>query len=266
MTTLSLPRPIRSFGTPRPTLPAALPVAAIGMLGLALGGAMMLPALACIAAVIAGVRERMTAMLALLGIAAGISPATTSIFLPLLIALVAQGRVPARAAPAGVMGLALGALAYAAPTAALPLSAGAPNLWLLASAVPLPLMGLAVALTVGTGAALAARLSIAPLAGNRLIAPALLCALAMPLVMPGARAIEFAPAALIAIWQAAETRSADSARPLGAIVASLLLVLALPGGAGFAVAVALMLFATATAAQPVLRRAANDNPLLARTA
>lgn len=88
----------------------------------------------------------------------------------------------------------------------LPLTAGGPNLWAVAAALPpirdLPLTALATAAALGVAAALLAQVAICPPRRDRAWATALLATLALPGLLPASELIAFAPAALVALIDA----------------------------------------------------------------
>jgi hypothetical protein len=223
-------------------------------------------------------------MMALFGLGLGLS-AMTSAVAPLVLALAIQRRLPAQhwllALAMAVIG---GIIAYTIVPGGgwlrsdiwlmrdIAMTRGAPNLWTLVMAIPpiaaLPLTGLAVATTIGTGAALTARLSAQPLHGLALHRAALLVLIAMPTVMPGIPLTAFAPAALIALILATHQRDRRSIGQAALIFMGLLLALtaAIVAHPLLAAIGALpMLWATFSGVGTVVKPAANDNPLLART-
>ncbi|GGA54916.1 hypothetical protein [Sphingomonas psychrolutea] len=266
-----------TFGFPasRATRHAALPLLLVPF-GLVLGGAWVWP-IACLMAVLAATEDDTRALLIWYGVALGCDPQAL-LLAPFVLALAIQRRTSpmllacaALVAAAILLARAFGGDAPAFPFPLdLPLSRGAPNLWVLAQALPgigaLPLTGLALAATVGAGAAYAAWFSVRKLYRHTVPDAALLCALVMAAVLPGADIAVLAVVDLLALMLAMGTRR-DPARWRVAGLAlggSTIALFATPDAAPLAAAV--LVVATLLQARAVLKPAANDNPLMARTA
>lgn len=98
----------------------------------------------------------------------------------------------------------------------LPLTAGGPNLWAVAAALPLlrdvPLTGLAMAAASGAAASLSAQIGKCPPRRDAAWATALLAALALPALLPATGLSAFAPAVLLAVIDAWTRREDTVAR------------------------------------------------------
>ncbi len=264
--TLPLERPLRRD---------ALAVVLIP-LGLVLGGALAWP-LVCLVALRAAVRGELRLMLLWYGVALGFDPQALLIG-PFIAALAIQRRAaPAWVALAGLAAAAIllargyiGDLSMAPFLLDLPLSRGAPNLWVLLRAVPgmweLPLIGLALVASVGAAGAYTAWFSARRLYSHMMPDAVLLCALAMTTVMPATDATALVIADIVALTLAL-TKGSDPARwrvaglALGASTLALL-----PQPAAPPISAVALLIATLLQARAVLKPAANDNPLMPRTA
>lgn len=245
-------------------------------LGLMLGGALAWP-LACLIALRAAVRGELRLMLLWYGVALGFDPQALLIG-PFIAALAIQRRAaPSWVALAGSAAAAIllargyvGDLSMPPFLLDLPLSRGAPNLWVLLRAVPgmgeVPLIGLALVASVGAAGAYTAWFSARRLYPQMLADAVLLCALAMGAVMPATDATALMITDIVAL-SLALTKGSDPARwRVAALVlgGSALALLPQPGAPPLA-AIALLI-ATLLQARAVLKPAANDNPLMPRTA
>uniref|UniRef100_UPI0035CAFACB hypothetical protein n=1 Tax=uncultured Sphingomonas sp. TaxID=158754 RepID=UPI0035CAFACB len=267
---------IAHFRLPPPG-PAPLPPSAAALLLLPLsvlaGGALFWPA-ACLAAIAAADARQHGAMLAWFGLAVGFD-AQALLLAPFIVALLIGRRVSIALLPLAPLCAAATVVARAAafqPVALLPqdllLSHGAPNLWAIAPLLPwfgaLPLSGLALACAFGSAAAYVAWFSARVLRGAALLDAALLCALVMPGLLPALDGRAFWLADALAVTNAL----LGNARPRWWIAALLVTgtLLACAGAALLPLAVVAMLLATALQLFAVLKPAANDNPLMPRTA
>lgn len=259
----------------RPLHRDALAVALIP-LGLVLGGAFVWP-LACLIALRAAARGKLRLMLLWYGVALGFDPQAL-----LIGPFIAAFAIQRRAAPSWVAlaGLAAAAILLARGYAGdlsmppflldLPLSRGVPNLWVLLRAVPgmveVPLIGLALVASVGAAGAYTAWFSARRLYPHMMPDAVLLCVLAMTTVMPATDATALAIADIIAL-SLALAKGSDTTRwrvaglALGASALALL-----PQPAAPPLAAVALLIATLLQARAVLKPAANDNPLMPRTA
>jgi hypothetical protein len=242
------------------------------VLGLVLGGAWFWPA-ACLMAVLAATEDDLSAMLVWYGVALGCDPQAL-LLAPFIVALAIQRRVsPVLLILAALTGTAI-MLARALLGDAtglpfplnLPLSRGAPNLWVLAQAMPeigeLPLVGLAFAATAGAAAAYAAWFSARRMYRQMVPDAVLLCALVMAELMPGTDLSALAVADIVALTLAmANPRDAARWRIAGLVLGGSVIALLAASPAAAA-----LLIATLLQARAVLKPAANDNPLMARTA
>lgn len=249
---------------------AALPLLPLSVLA---GGALFWPA-ACLVAVAAALERRHAAMLAWYGLAVGFDPQAL-LLAPFFVAVLIGRRVtPALLPVAPSLALAMlllrtftvpGAVP-GAPELPLPqdlaLSAGAPTVWAIAAAIPwlrdLPLTGLALTTALGVAAAYVAYVAARPPGPRALLDAALLCALVMPGVMPAIGTEGFWPACGLALLLAVDARSPARLHVAGLTLAGLALA-PVPGALA-------MIAATVLHARAVFGMAANDNPLMARTA
>lgn len=263
---MSFVSPVRAHAR-HPALPLLLVLC-----GFALGGAWVWP-VACLMAVLAAAEHDSRAMLVWYGVALGFDPQAL-LLAPLVVALAIQRRVSsptlilaALAASALVLTRAFLGDAPALPFPLdLPLSRGAPNLWVLAEALPgirdLPLTGLALAATVGAGAAYAAWFSAHRLYRHTMPDAALLCGLVMAAVMPAADLSVLVVADGIALALAIAGHGAPARwRVAGLVLGATGIALLAPPLAALLLGIATLLQARA-----VLTPAANDNPLMPRTA
>lgn len=260
---LRLPRVTPPLATPLLLVPALLGFALLGPWGAA-------SVAACLMALVAASGRQHVAMLGWFGLALGCS-GLALLLAPLVLALLLDRRVPWRhwaIAPglaAAVLWLRQGGGDVPPP------SPYAPNIWAIAHALPwvdtLPLGGLALTATVGAGAAFVAWFSVRPLHGRALVEAALLCALVTADLAPAMPPGSFVLAGLLA----AAVAVADPARIRVALLVPggmLLTLLAERGGLDHAGAIGAipLIWATLLVARTVLHPAANDNPLMIRTA
>ncbi|WP_404368615.1 hypothetical protein AB5I39_15105 [Sphingomonas sp. MMS24-J45] len=245
-------------------------------LGLVLGGALAWP-LAGLVALRSGVRGELRSMLLWYGVALGFDPQALLIG-PFIAALAIQRHAtPLWVALAGLAAAAIllargfvGDLSMPPFLLDLPLSGGAPNLWVLLQAMPgmgeVPLIGLALVVSVGAAGAYTAWFSARRLYPHMMADAILLCALAMTAVMPATDATALMIADVIAVTLAL-TNGADPARwrIAGLVLGGSALALLPQPGAPPLAAIALLI-ATLLQARAVLKPAANDNPLMPRTA
>ena len=239
------------------------------------GGAWFWPA-ACMLAIMATVEQDHRAMLIWYGLAVG-SGAEALVLAPFVLVISIQRRVPPVQLGAAAA-LAAGTLSgrWIAGAAVLPsfpldttLFNGAPNVWMLARVMPwfadVPLIGLAYTAAIGCAAAYVAWFSARPVSERALLDAALLCMLVMTNVMPGLDISTLAPVVILAVLLAIVRREAIRWRIAALVVGGVLIGCSgvpelCPSGA------LAMLFACFFHAQLVLKPAANDNPLMARTA
>ena len=262
----------------RPTTFAPPPAAAFLLVpfGVVAGGAWFWVA-ACLLAVLAARDDDYRAMLVWYGFALGFDPEAV-VLAPFIVALAIRRNVsPTLLLLVLLSGAAMAltrALTGAAPTLPpfpldLPLSRGAPNLWVLIEALPgigeLPLIGLAFCASVGAAAAYVAWFSARALSRHTLLDAVLLCTLVMAELLPGTHATVFALADITALTLALVTREPGRWRVAGlALAGTASAALAAPDYAP--VAAAALLLATLLQARALLKPAANDNPLMPRTA
>jgi hypothetical protein len=212
-------------------------------------------AAALLMALAEAIGRRHRAMLGWCGIAAGLSLAAATV-LPFFLALLIARRVAVRdwaVAPLAA-GATLVAAGWFAPAAVSPLPA--PGLWSLAP-LPLALAGVAIVAGIGAVAGYAAQLTVTPLRDRQIALAAAIAALIPMTLLPGFDLTAFAIPALLALPALAGDRRERS-------VALLVQIGALTGVAGAALTSAATLFACAWGARMLLRRAANDNPVLER--
>ncbi len=266
-----------TLGSPPTTYARQMALLLLVPLGLMLGGAWFWP-IACLMAVLAATEDDTAAMLVWYGVALGFDPQAL-LLTPFIIALAIQRRaLPVLLILAALTGAAImlarkltGDVPMLPPFPLdLPLSRGAPNFWVLAQALPgiseLPLTGLAFAATTGAAAAYAAWFSARRLYRHTVLDAVLLCALVMAELMPGTDLTVLAVADIVALTLAMSTRR-DAARwrIAGLVLSgSAIALLAAPNLGPLAAAA--LLIATVLQARAVLKPAANDNPLMARTA
>jgi hypothetical protein len=253
--------------------------AALIFLTLVPGEAGMIGLAACVMALAAATDRRHGAMLACYGVAVGLD-ARALLLAPFVVALAINRRLPARHWPiapllAAATMLATGVVQGASPipdgwNSVPALSLGAPNIWVIVQALPLgvPLLGLALAATIGAGAAYVARFSVAPLHGRALVPAALLVSLVAAGVVPGLQADAFVPSGALALVLAFVRH--DRAAWTVAILVQAGSMLALFGQARgidtpAAIGAVATILATISVARAVLKPAANDNPLMIRT-
>lgn len=243
-------------------------------------------AAACVMALSAALDRRHATMLAWCGLALGFK-AQAVFVAPFFLALLINRRVPLRLwpiAPLVTAATMLPAWIAGWPAADLAmvylrqtdyfqaLSMNAPNVWALVQALPLggvPLVGLAFAAAIGAVGAYVARVSATRLDGSALVAAALLAPLVVAGLLPRMHERFFFLADVLALTLALVRRDPASWRIAALVQAgSSLGVIAylLDIGALAILGAVAMLSATALLARTVLKPAANDNPLLARTA
>jgi hypothetical protein len=234
---------------------------------------------ACVMALAAAIDRRHGAMLAWYGVAVGLDPQAL-LLAPFFLALAINRRLPVRHWPvaplmAGATMLAMSVVSGVSPIpdglGRFPaLSLGAPNIWSIVQPLPLglPLLGLALAATIGAGGAYVARFSIEPLHGRTLIPAALLASLVTAGLVPGLHDDAFVLSAALALILAFIRR--DRAAWTVAILVQAGSMLALFSHARgidalAAIGAVATVFATISVARAVLEPAANDNPLMIRT-
>lgn len=258
-----------------PRFPAPLPpsVAAAALLPLSVvaGGALFWPA-ACLVAILAALERQHFAMLVWFGLAVGFDPQAL-LLAPFILVVLIGRRVAWPLLPVAPLFAAAMLLARPggfAPNLMLPqdfaLSGGAPNLWAIAQTLPwvgaLPLTGLALTTALGAAAAYIAWFSARPLRRNSLLDAALLCALSLPALLPALDARAFLLADVLALAVAVR-----DPRPARWRIAALVLGGSLVAGLDLVpLGAVAMLLATLLHARATLRPAANDNPLMPRTA
>ena len=241
---------------------------------------------ACVMALTAAIDRRHAVMLAWCGLALGFK--AQSVFVaPFFLALLINRRVPFRLWPIPLLVAAATMLpAWAAGWPARDLamvylrqaehfqalSMNAPNIWALVQALPLgglPLAGLAFAAAIGVTGAYIARLSATYLDDRTFVAAALLAPLIVVGLLPRMHERFFFLADVLALVLALTCRNRRgwTIALLVQIGSSLGIVGYLVGWDGMTMLGApAMIAATILTAQIVLKPAANDNPLMARTA
>jgi Gpi18-like mannosyltransferase len=237
----------------------------------------------CVMAVAAAIDRKHAAMLAWCGLALGFK-AQSVLIAPFFLALLIQRRVPFRLwpiapavfaatmLPAWAAGWPAGDLAtiYLRQAGTYPaLSFNAPNIWVILQALPLgaPLAGLAAAAAIGATAAYIARFSAQILDSRALLHAALLAPLVTAGLLPRMHERYFFLADILALVLALAYRDKRSwtIAILVQVGSTLALLGYISGLAGFAMLGGVaMIVATLRVARPLLQRAANDNPLLAR--
>ena len=228
-------------------------------------------AAALVIAIIAALDRRHAVMLGWFGLAVGVAPQTIFVA-PFFLAMLINRGVPLRLWPiAPLVALATTLVAWVAGSA-IPLSVeldpslvgelsfGAPNIWAMVPAMPygLPLIGLAVAAAIGATVAYIAYFSAIRLNDRQLLNAALLAPLVLVGLLPWMRADDFFIAAVLALTLY------DRANWRVAVLIQGSFALAMFGHFGGLPALA-MIIATLHLARPLLKPAANDNPMLART-
>ena len=235
-------------------------------------------AVPCLIALAALVERRHGAMLGWFGLALGLS-AQSLLIAPFFLALLINRRVPFRLWPiapsvaaATMLALwAVGRPGFDLTMAGYPaLSSDAPNIWAILQALPLgvPLIGLALTAAIGAAAAYTARFSAQILDKRALLSAALLAPLVMAGLLPGMSGRCFLLADILALTLALTYRDKASWRVAILVQAGSTLAMlgSLSGIAGFAMLGGVaMIVATLRVARSLLNRAANDNPLMART-
>ncbi|MEO5866590.1 MAG: hypothetical protein ABIS14_04150 [Sphingomonas sp.] len=253
-----------------------------------LGQFYALGAAPCLMALGAAMGRRHRAMLVWAGIALGLSQQGL-LLMPFFLGLLIARRVVLRAWP--IMPAAFAATLLSAWCAGWPttgsigvhawqtmqpasLSLNAPNIWAVVQQLPpmagLPLTGLALVATIGVGATYTAWLSTQRyLEGEALIAPALLSALIGVAFVSHIDIGCFFLPAILALVGALAVRDTAAARIAGCVQAgSIAGMIACSMGMNdlAPLCVGLFIFAIKDVASPLLARAANDNPVMARTA
>lgn len=236
-------------------------------------------------ALVAALDRRHAAMLAWCGLALGFK-AQAALAAPFFLALAINRRVPFRMwpiAPAVAAATMLPAWLAGWPAADLAtiylrqagmydrLSLNAPNIWAIVQALPLgvPLLGLACAAAIGASAAYIACFSAVRLGDRQLLGAALLASLLTAGLLPRMHERYFFLADVLALALALTSRDRAGWR----------IALLIQGGSASALlgylsgidALAMLggvatILATVQSARPLLKPAANDNPLLARAA
>lgn len=253
--------PILRLPPPNAAMLCLLPLCVLG------DGPLFWPA-ACLVAIAAACARQHGAMLACYGLAVGFD-ANALLLAPFIAAVVIGARVPARIcvlAPALALAMAVARSPGAAPGLALPslaLAGDAPSVWTILHSVPwvetLPLGGLAVTSMLGVAVAYGVWTAARPLRPGDMLDSALLCALALPVLLPagGPRALLLAAAlaALLALLDPSTRR-----QRIAALVLLGMVVAALGTRGGPEVGAIVILAALLLQARGVLKPAANDNP------
>ena len=237
----------------------------------------------CVMALAAAIDRRHAAMLAWCGLALGFK-AQSVLIAPFFLALLINRRVPfklwpiapavfaATMLPAWAAGWPAGDLAtiYLRQADTFPmLSFNAPNIWAILQALPLgvPLAGLAVAVAIGATAAYIARFSAQILDRRALLSAGLLAPLVTAGLLPRMHERYFFLADILALVLALAYRDKASWTVAMLVQAGSTLALFgyISGLAGFAMLGGVaMIVAALRVARPLLKPAANDNPLMAR--
>lgn len=218
-------------------------------------------------AVDAALRRGHREMLGWTGLALG-SGVAGLLILPFVAALLLARRVPMRVWPiAPVIALAM-MLPDGFMLSLPPVSDHAPAIWTVLQEIAelqLPILGLACATTIGAAAAFTAQFSVLArhFAPTMLLRGVLLCTLLLAGLMPGLSSAGFLLPALLSLALAWHGEDRDDLVTASLVQAGVLLALTGHGALAGLGAVA-MIAATVRAAQPLLNRAANDNPILAR--
>jgi len=273
------------LNAPEPTRAAALMVAlptAVLNAGL-LGQCDAMWAAPCVMALAAAVERRHVAMLIWCGIAFGFK-AQAALVAPFFLALLINRRVPIALwpiAPAVFAAMMLPACAAGWPASSLAtiylhqagtftaLSLNAPNIWAIVQVLPLgiPLGGLATAAAIGATAAYLAHFSTRPLDQRTLLAAALLAPLLTAGLLPRMHERYFFLADILSLVLALTYRDKRSWTIALLIQAGSLLATAgyfINREALVVIGALAMITATVRLAAPLLRPAANDNPIVAR--
>lgn len=251
-----------------------------------LGQADMFWAAPCVMAIAAALDRRHTAMLVWCGVALAFK-AQAVLIGPFFLALLIHRRVPfglwlltplataAMMIPAMLAGWPPGNLIaiYAQQsTTFADLSRNAPNIWSIVDMLPrgddTPLLGLAFTVAIGASAAYVARFSAQPVQGRALIATALLALLVTAGLLPKMHERFFYLADIVSLVLAIAGGDRQSWRTALLIeTGSTLALFAYLSGIESCAAIGAvpMLVATWRVAMPLIKPAANDNPLLART-
>ena len=239
-------------------------------------------AVPCVMALAASIERRPAAMLGWLGLAIGLN-AQALLVAPFFLALLINRRVRFALWPIAPLAttatmLSLWAAGHSpADLARFELGFGsgqalafdAPNIWTILQTLPLgvPLIGLAAAAAIGATAAYVARFSAQILDNRALLHAALLAPLLTAGLLPRMHEHAFFLADILSLALALAYRDRRSwtVAILVQIGSTLALLGYLSGIAGFAMLGGVaMIVATLRVARPLLKRAANDNPLLAR--
>ncbi|QNQ11657.1 hypothetical protein [Sphingomonas alpina] len=236
-------------------------------------------------AIAAAIQRRPITMLAWCGLALGLT-IQALLIAPFFLALLINRRVPIRLWPIAPLTTAATMMAawcigrpvfdFASASerqidAYVALSFDAPNIWAIAQTLPLggtPLLGLALAAAIGTTIAYVAHFSAQPLTDKSTTSVALLGILLMAGLLPGMHERDFFLANILALVMALALRDLGSIRIAALVQAGS--ILGLLGHASGIDALPIlgavaMIAATFQLARPLLKPAANDNPLIART-
>ncbi|WP_457310714.1 hypothetical protein [Sphingomonas sp. UYAg733] len=240
----------------------------------------------CVMALATALQRRHIAMLAWCGIALAFK-VQALLVAPFFLALLINRRVPIRLwpiAPLATAAMMLPAWAAGWPVADLAtiylrqadtynaLSLKAPNIWAILQALPLdglPLQGLALAGAIGASAVYIARFSAQPLTDRTIVSAALLATLLTAGMLPRMHERYFFLADILALVMALVIRDRASVRIALLIqTGSALGIVGHFSGidAPAMIGAFAMIAATVQLARPLLKPAANDNPLIARTA
>jgi len=185
------------------------------------------------------------------------------VLLPLVGALLIARRVPARIWP--ILPAVAAALRLPDPLPPALLD-GTSNVWALFPLDTLPMLGLACAATVGASAAYIAQFSVLArhASPSYLLRMALLAALVLPLLLPAMSDGAFFLAALLTLSLAWRLPDRDSIETAALVQGGVALGMFAPVAGMPAIGAILLITASLRTAHPLLRRAANDNPILAR--
>ncbi len=261
----------------------ALPTVALGA-GL-MGQCDTLGAVPIVMALAAAVQRRPVSTLVWFGLALGFD-GQALLIAPFFLALLINRRTPMRlwpVAPLTAIAVMLPSWAVGQPLVdcAIPylqrgdgrdaLSFNAPNIWAIVQILPLggvTLLGLACAAAIGASFAYVAHFSVQPLTDRKMISAALLSTLLTAGLLPGMHEGHFFLAGVLALVMAlvARDRTSICIVMLVQIGSTLGIIGAISGiGALPLLGAIAMIAATVQLARPLLKSAANDNPLIART-
>ncbi|QNA84385.1 hypothetical protein G4G27_10585 [Sphingomonas sp. So64.6b] len=240
----------------------------------------------CLMALAAALRRRHVAMLAWCGLALAFK-VQALLVAPFFLALLINRRVPIRLwpiMPLTTVIMMLPAWAAGWPAADLAtvylrqadtydgLALKAPNIWAILQELPLgglPMLGLALAAAIGASVAYIARFSTQPLTDRTIVSVALLATLLTTGLLPRMHERYFFLADVLALIMALVIRDRSSVRIAVLVQAGSILGIVnyITGINAMAIIGAFaMIAATVQLARPLLKPAANDNPLIARTA